>query len=140
MSSEFKVGDKVRVVERAVSGSLDVGYVGYVTEVSAMNTVRVDNVGAGWFLGGNGGSLAKVYANPPHKHAEIIKAWADGAIVERFSKMQDAWVSATTPMFNPDEQYRLAADQRTEKQRVLDDKIAAAKETLARLEDERKSL
>lgn len=28
----------------------------------------------------------QAYTNPPHKHAELIKAWADGAEIESLAK------------------------------------------------------
>ena len=52
----------------------------------------------------------------PHKHAELIKQWADGAIIEvaipknyasdcihRF----DAWMETKNPEWNPQKQYRV---------------------------------
>ena len=41
-----------------------------------------------------------------HKHAELIKAWADGAKIER--KMSDTqWVHCNLPVWYPHEQYRI---------------------------------
>lgn len=147
MSSEFKLGKRVRCTYGVkLSPGPKTGKEYTVTAVTDQGQGEV-------FIGVEEGDsegkwnvtrfelIENPYPKPPHKHAEIIKAWADGAIIERFSKMQDAWVCATSsPAFQLNTEYRLAADQRTEKQRVLDDKIAAAKETLAKLEDERKSL
>ncbi len=33
----------------------------------------------------------------PHKHAEIIKAWADGAEIEVYDGLHDRWCDLTSP-------------------------------------------
>ena len=44
--------------------------------------------------------------NKPHKHAELIKAWADGAEIERrYSK--DCWQLVTNPLWDEDAEYRI---------------------------------
>jgi|APGre2960657373_1045057.scaffolds.fasta_scaffold33829_3 hypothetical protein len=42
-----------------------------------------------------------------HKHAEIIKAWADGAKIQKFSGRKQVWEDADTPTWNVDAQYRV---------------------------------
>ena len=41
-----------------------------------------------------------------HKHCEVIKAWADGAVIQ--SRMSDCqmWFNNSSPTFEPDYQYR----------------------------------
>jgi len=42
----------------------------------------------------------------PHKHAEVIKAWADGEDIQ-YSLDGKVWTDLPNPMFaNPDAQYR----------------------------------
>ena len=41
----------------------------------------------------------------PHKHAAIIKAWADGLEVEY--KNGNQWLDATTPRWNEESEYRI---------------------------------
>jgi hypothetical protein len=42
----------------------------------------------------------------PHKHAELIKAWADGAKIERrISKV--TWIYSECPGWYDDEEYRI---------------------------------
>ena len=42
----------------------------------------------------------------PHKHAELIKAWADGAEIE--CRGNDGnWFVAENPGWNPDREYRI---------------------------------
>jgi len=45
----------------------------------------------------------------PHKHAEVIKAWADGALIQYRSKCNNAWRDATEtpPMWYSDWEYRV---------------------------------
>jgi hypothetical protein len=45
--------------------------------------------------------------NKPHKHAELIKAWADGAEIEfRWGCLND-WTKLTTPRWDQDGDYRI---------------------------------
>lgn len=41
----------------------------------------------------------------PHKHAELIKAWADGAEIEVLDK--GIWYWASSPQWYPEWQYRI---------------------------------
>ena len=42
----------------------------------------------------------------PHKHAALIKAWADGAEIER--RDSDCyWISVNQPVWNTDSEYRI---------------------------------
>lgn len=43
----------------------------------------------------------------PHKHAALIKAWADGAEIEFFSKGGDGWVLSNSPQWYDDYEYRI---------------------------------
>lgn len=43
----------------------------------------------------------------PHKHAELIKAWADGAEIEFFSPQGHVWLEASTPQWWDDFEYRI---------------------------------
>lgn len=45
--------------------------------------------------------------NKPHKHAELIKAWADGAKIEVFNRRFNTWSSSSTPVWSPDRVYRI---------------------------------
>lgn len=42
-----------------------------------------------------------------HKHAEVIKAWADGAEVEYFPSNGKQWLDVSTPGWYEDYQYRI---------------------------------
>lgn len=44
----------------------------------------------------------------PHKHAELIKAWADGAEIQRLHCVErDEWVDEQVPYWHPAQHYRL---------------------------------
>jgi hypothetical protein len=43
----------------------------------------------------------------PHVHAEVIKAWADGAEIEYRTAGHSNWEIVTNPFWNPDKQYRV---------------------------------
>jgi hypothetical protein len=42
----------------------------------------------------------------PHKHAELIKAWADGAVIEH-KNSEFSWEVVDNPTWSPDNTYRL---------------------------------
>lgn len=48
----------------------------------------------------------------PHKHAELIKAWADGAVIERYwtdlRTGHQYWLIDNAPMWEEWEEYRIA--------------------------------
>ena len=43
----------------------------------------------------------------PHVHAEVIKAWADGAEIEYRTVGHSNWEITTNPFWNTDTQYRV---------------------------------
>ena len=43
----------------------------------------------------------------PHKHAELIKAWADGAEIEVYNLIGECWYPTTTPLWDELNQYRI---------------------------------
>lgn len=45
----------------------------------------------------------------PHVHAEVIKAWADGAEIEYFSNSYDKWIAVVNnnPCWSSNEKYRV---------------------------------
>lgn len=45
--------------------------------------------------------------NKPHKHAEPIKAWADGVEVEVYSDLFGKWVSQPNPSWCLTLEYRI---------------------------------
>jgi hypothetical protein len=44
----------------------------------------------------------------PHKYAELIKAWADGATIQvKYRDDAQYWVDRDNPIWHPDNQYRI---------------------------------
>lgn len=55
-----------------------------------------------------------IYPNPPHKHAAIIAEWIKGAEIEYYDKNFKLWVSARTPTWSENLEYRVKP-QKSEK-------------------------
>lgn len=49
----------------------------------------------------------------PHKHAEVIKAWADGAKIEYRLNKGDTWMSITNPEWLSYAEYRAKKEPET---------------------------
>lgn len=49
----------------------------------------------------------------PHVHAELIKAWADGCVIEYYSGLHSKWfeISNHTPIWCPETKYRIKPEQ-----------------------------
>lgn len=47
-----------------------------------------------------------------HKHAELIKAWADGAEIEVKHPSNQSWWDAKPPLWDLDYQYRLKPEEK----------------------------
>lgn len=43
----------------------------------------------------------------PQKHAELIKAWSDGAEIEVYSSIQKDWVDCDCPKWHDEREYRI---------------------------------
>jgi hypothetical protein len=48
----------------------------------------------------------------PHKHAEFIKAWADGAEIEAFDSCIDSWTKASSPSWGNQIEYRIKPERK----------------------------
>lgn len=48
--------------------------------------------------------------NKPHKHAELIKAWADGAEIE--TREAGLWIPVTTPQWFKYSEYRIKPEEK----------------------------
>lgn len=51
--------------------------------------------------------------NTPHKHAAIIKAWADGAQIELSLPNMHAWTSTKNPNWRENLNYRVKPTEKT---------------------------
>lgn len=45
--------------------------------------------------------------NKPHKHAEVIKAWADGHEIQFLNFVTNEWSDVTNPTWRSDREYRV---------------------------------
>lgn len=63
----------------------------------------------------SGIGLSEIYTNPPHKHCELIKAWADGAVIEVESTGEsDVWIkcaSSNNPEWRNTCNYRIKPEK-----------------------------
>lgn len=60
--------------------------------------------------------------NQPHKHAEVIKAWADGADIE-FSGDGSTWVKVENPRWDLDCEYRVKPEPEYPKTSLSGDEL-----------------
>jgi len=56
----------------------------------------------------------------PHKHADLIKAWADGAEAEFFNTFAGRWVETETPSWDINTKYRIKDPYRELKEAAAD--------------------
>ncbi len=47
----------------------------------------------------------------PHKHADLIHAWADGAEIEYFDIAFNQWIGTTRPTWGDDVEYRIKPEK-----------------------------
>lgn len=111
--SKFKVGDIVRVVKPFRGGLLfrKGDFATVIRWEFFLGDLYLDvEVGGVAINGCRASRFALVedkptYPNPPHKHAELIKAWADGAEIELLQL--SFWRSIECPMWRKSEEYRI---------------------------------
>lgn len=68
----------------------------------------------------------------PHKHAEIIKAWADGAEIEVLNK-NIGWNDVVTPFWRLDRTYRVKPEPKLDEIRYIAIENLARKDQSANL-------
>lgn len=63
----------------------------------------------------------------PHKHSEVIKAWADGKSIEYMSESEKQWLDATdTPGWYENVQYRIKPEPDYPKTKMAYDELKEA--------------
>ena len=102
----IKAGDKLERT-RDVAGDLPVGTIVTVKEVltGMMYQVYIEGY-EGLYLLKN---FRKVSNTQPHVHCDLIKQWADGAIIEY--KSNEIWYCSKIPMWNGSAQYRVKPEK-----------------------------
>ena len=109
--SKFKRGD---VVRRKDGGNMGNGKLSDVVHHTTGKEAWFGNAIIGGCYFTPVSLLEHAHPNPPHKHADLIKAWADGAVIEcRFGKyaspkpMINDWKVVPQPNWASDREYRI---------------------------------
>lgn len=55
----------------------------------------------------------------PHKHSEVIKAWADGAKIEYRLDSGEVWQVSTNPLWVPRFEYRIKPEPKPDRSFVI---------------------
>lgn len=109
----FKKGDKIRKVSGEIfSNGAHVVTVGSVDSVLVWILETATNI-----------NVNSVYLVKPHKHAELIKAWADGAEIE-YKTPSGKWFTLCQPTWLPLREYRVKpalSPQEIEKQSIIEE-------------------
>lgn len=126
--NKFKKGDRVRRIDGKCFTSGDaVVTVDYVKDGRYVYFVE-----SGTWL--RPCSITHAYPNPPHKHAELIKAWADGADIEFRAPYSKSWRKITSPSWGTDQCYRIKPSSPNA------EKIAEIESTISQLQQQVKEL
>ena len=103
-----------------------------------LKVVRVRDGGCDYYANGKSFYLQNkrvriTYPNPPHKHAELIKAWADGAEIQyRYSQ---EWLNKKSPRWDGEGTYRVKPQKSAK-----DIKLEELEANMRKLADEIKEL
>lgn len=57
----------------------------------------------------------------PHKHAELIKAWADGAEIQWFNPIEKSWRDVKNPFWSINTKYRIKPEPKKVQYRFFED-------------------
>jgi hypothetical protein len=108
--SKIKAGDIVkRINSCTISSSMPIGTISVVDslDMGGWLSFKGDNNSYSW----ENYELVKAeYLNKPHKHAELIKAWADGANIECLQSYNGRWHIIDAPMWGIHNEYRIKPD------------------------------
>ena len=133
-SKKFKVGDLVKVLYVINNESyLRAGNVHKVLEVNPDNSLEFCNNGCYWSSDQFQLVEDVCPTNPPHKHAELIKAWADGADIQ--CKSVGSWYNILAPHWGNGVEYRIKPTKSAK-----DTKLEELEASIRKLADEIKEL
>lgn len=136
--SNFKKGDRVKRFKhkdaRLPHNGMQIGDVDTVVRVYDWGTaLELESFGRGHSIRCFE-RVTPAYPNPPHKHAELIKAWADGAEIEFFYRVDKKWRSVDEPFWECDVEYRIKPSNPNA------EKIAEIETTISQLQQQVKEL
>ena len=80
--------------------------------------------------------LADQYPNPPHKHKDLIIAWANGADIEH--KYGDYW-RISSPKWSTSQKYRIKPSEKSDKDTKIEELEAKANELLSKIKELKES-
>lgn len=133
---KFKAGDRVLRLYNLV-GRLATLCAGRHYYVESCSDGKVRLVGVSGEYSPEAFELVEpVYPNPPHPHAEVIKAWADGAQVQLYCLTDKLWFDITKPSFNHGHKYRIKPSKKLITEAQAWNKVANEGYTVARVKDE----
>lgn len=138
--SKFKVGDKVVCVDADRNNYIDVGGTYEVLSVTSRGDVYISNGSntIGWYneclFELATPKVSYPTPNPPHKHRDLIIAWANGAEIEHFNTCYDRWQRCASPSWNSEDQYRIKPSK-SEKQILKEELQAKAQELLNKIKE-----
>ena len=133
--NKFRVGDEVRAISESCAwGSVTKFDTGRVVYADISGKLEVDfpaqrmwachehnlelvepRITAALCSGGSGGSGGVTYGgvpvaihpNPPHKHKDLIIAWANGAEIEYWERITESWKLNKNPEWRDSGTYRI---------------------------------
>ena len=101
--NEFKAGDRVKKKNGIIFSNGEM--VVTVDHIRPDGTIWFEETGT--YCPPESLTLANEYPNPPHKHRDLIIAWANGAEIECYKHTEDKWVGSSNPLWKPDLEYRI---------------------------------
>lgn len=131
----FKVGDQVLRLRKGYYSSDFIKGTTYTVKEIVGGNIRIIGMGSRLYDPDFFELAKSVYPNPPHKYAELIKAWADGAEIEIYYEGAKKWGSTKHPGWCEGYKYRIKP-QKSEK----DIKIEEIETKMRKLADELKEL
>ena len=135
-SKKFKVGDLVKVLYASNNESyLRAGNVHKVLEVNPDNSLEFCHDGYYWSSDQFQLVEDVCPTNPPHNHAELIKAWADGAEIQVYSTGLLDWHELEKPSWVVGLKYRIKPAKSAK-----DTKLEELEANMRKLADEIKEL
>ena len=120
----FKIGDRVRILPHAVGAiKLKRGDEGVIVTESSITHGEEGHVWGvkfddGAIYGAYDREMELVAATKPRPHADLIKAWADGAEIERLGP--HGWTITAYPTFLKGKEYRIKPESKPDAVSYLD--------------------
>ena len=131
--SKFKVGDDIECVDAGGNVHITEGIIYTVTGVNSLGVCIVDNKDNSSFFNDFRFKLATKYPNPPHKHRDLIIAWANGAEIEVHTTF-NTWKLMKSPQWGEYNTYRIKPTK-TEKQLLKEELLLKVKELEGKIKE-----